>query len=309
MRLRSRVAVAALAAVFAGVVAGGATGVVAGGEPVETTRVLFAVDTSGSLRSEDLARAATLVAGVMDALPAGSEAALITFDDDARVAVPWASRHEDLRAALAALRPQGRRTAMNDALFDAARLLRDAPAVRPAIVLVTDGRDEGSAVELADGLAVAQQAGLPVFTVGVGRVEERVLRRIAKLTGGGYTRLAGAQPGALAARIGSAARTGALPGVTKTATADAAAAAPPAVASETSLARRALAFLAGLALAILAASVLRWRHRSSAGSRSASGCGRPPRCGRPPSRTWSPSRGRMPSRGGSTSTRPPSWSG
>ena len=192
---------------------------------------------------------------------------------------------------------------MNDALFDAARLLRDAPAVRPAIVLVTDGRDEGSAVELEDGLAVAQQAGLPVFTVGVGRVEERVLRRIAKLTGGGYTRLAGAQPGGLAAGIGSAARTGALPGVTKTATADAAAAAPPAVASETSLARRALAFLAGLALAILppacsggwrrSSAVVGVGHRGSAGHRAAPGRRASVGC----------------RAAASTSTRPPSWSG
>ena len=85
------------------------------------------------------------------------------------------------------------------ALYDATRYLRDAGTGRRALVLITDGHDEDSAVELADGLAVAQQAGIPVFTIGVGGVEERVMRRVAKLTGGQYTPLARTRPGMVAA--------------------------------------------------------------------------------------------------------------
>ena len=257
--MRSRITVAALAAVLAGFGHGSAAGRNGG----EKTLVAFAVDTSGSLRGDDLARAAEVVSGVMDALPAGSEAALLTFDDDARVAVRPTSRHEDLRAALATLRPQGSRTARNDALFDAARRLRDEPATRAAIVLVTDGRDEDSAVELADGLAVAQAEGLPVFTVGVGRVEERVLRRIAKLTGGAYTRLSATRPSVIAARIASVS-------VTKVAAIPAAAAMPGA-ASTPPVSGRSRQALAGLlALVVIAgAAVLVWRRRTAAARSSA----------------------------------------
>ena len=92
------------------------------------------------------------------------------------------------RRAVDGLRTAGSHTALNDALYDASRYLRDGPGRRRAILLVTDGRDERSAVNLEDGLAVAQQAGIPVFCVGLGRVDERVLRRIAKLTGGQYLR-------------------------------------------------------------------------------------------------------------------------
>jgi Mg-chelatase subunit ChlD len=167
----------------------------------ERALVVFAIDTSGSLRSSDLARAGELAAGVLAELPRGTEAALFTFDDQARLAVRRTSRPEEIGAALAGLRRQGRRTALNDALYDATRYLRDADTGRRALVLITDGRDEDSAVELADGLAVAQQAGIPVFTVGVGRVEERVMRRLAKLTGGQYTPLRSTRPGMIAAHI------------------------------------------------------------------------------------------------------------
>ena len=164
---------------------------------------MFAIDTSGSLRPADLAGAGELAAGILASLPPGTEAALFTFDDQPRIVVRRTSRPEEIVAALAALRRQGRHTALYDALYDATRYLRDADSGRRALVLITDGRDEDSAVELADGLAVAQQAGIPVFTVGVGRVEERVLRRVAKLTGGQYTPLRSTRPETIAARIAS----------------------------------------------------------------------------------------------------------
>ena len=167
----------------------------------ERALVVFAIDTSGSLRPADLTRAGALAAGILGGLPRGTEAALFTFDDQAQLLVRRTSRPEDIGAALTGLRRQGRHTALHDALYDATRYLRDADTGRRALVLITDGRDENSAVDLADGLAVAQQAGIPVFTVGVGRVEERELRRVAKLTGGQYTTLGSARPGMIAARI------------------------------------------------------------------------------------------------------------
>ena len=163
--------------------------------------VVFAIDTSGSVQPKDLSRAGMLASGILGALPQGTESALFTFDDQARLVVRRTSRPDEIGAALAGLHRQGRHTALHDALYDAARYLRDADASRRALVLITDGRDERSAVELADGLAVAQQAGIPVFTVGVGQVEERVMRRVAKLTGGQYAPLRSTRPGKIAALI------------------------------------------------------------------------------------------------------------
>ena len=193
------------------------------------TRLALAIDTSGSLKTADLAAAGVLAARVMAALPAGTEVALFTFDDEARLVLSPTANASDLQAALGALRRQGRRTAMNDALYDAARFLRATPADRRALVLITDGRDEDSAVDLGDGLAVAREGGIPVFTVGVGRTEERVLRRIAKLTGGQYAPLRTASPVQIAGRV--AALPAAPPAATETRAT--AAARPPSGGAET----------------------------------------------------------------------------
>jgi hypothetical protein len=120
-------------------------------------------------------------------LPPQSEMALLSFADQADVILPSTSEVEKVEEALAELTIEGRYTVLHDALFDASKYLRSKPYARRAILLITDGKDENSAVNLEDSLKVAQDAKIPIFTIGVGRIQTQVLRRIAKLTGGEYT--------------------------------------------------------------------------------------------------------------------------
>lgn len=171
----------------------GAVGLAAalGGSPAASAAeapalVALALDTSGSVGEADLARTRELALGILGSLPPGSEVAVLTFDDQSRVVQPRTANPEEVRTALSHARIAGRYTALYDALYDASRYLRDVRAARKAIVLVTDGKDENSSLNLDDGLRVAEENGIPVYAVGVGHVEEHVLRRIAKLTGGDY---------------------------------------------------------------------------------------------------------------------------
>lgn len=165
------------------------------------TVVAIALDTSGSIGQPGLDRARELALGILPYLGPGSEAAVFTFDDRSRLVRERTSRPEELSAALSGVTMSGRYTALYDALYDASRYLRDAPGTRKAIVLLTDGHDENSALTIEDGLRVAAEGHIPVYAVGVGRVDERVLRRIAKLTGGEYFPPGAVSPQALASRI------------------------------------------------------------------------------------------------------------
>ncbi|HET7294988.1 MAG TPA: FHA domain-containing protein [Vicinamibacteria bacterium] len=165
--------------------------------------VLVALDTSGSIGGPERAQARNLALALLEALPPGSEAAVLTFDDQSRLVVERTTNPAPVRDAIMAARATGRFTALHDAIYDASRYLREAPDARKAIVLLTDGRDENSALNLDDGLAVATGSGIPVLTIGMGHQEERNLRRIAKLTGGDYFALADASAGMLADFIAS----------------------------------------------------------------------------------------------------------
>jgi len=171
-------------------------------EPPPPASVALTVDTSGSVGRSELDRARDLALAVLAGLPTGSEVAVIAFDDQSRVVVPSTSHPEEVREQLASLKVGGRFTALHDALYDASRYVRDAPGARKAIVLITDGVDENSALNLEDGLRVATDAQIPVFAIGVGaHPQERVLRRIAKLTGGEYFTVDQARGADLAALI------------------------------------------------------------------------------------------------------------
>jgi hypothetical protein len=172
--------------------------------PSSPILVALTIDTSGSVGVDQLARGRDLALGLLKNLPPGSEVAVFTFDDASRLVVPRTSRPAEVRQRLAALKMSGRHTALHDALYDASRYLRDAPASGKAIVLITDGRDENSALNLDDGLRVAQDAGIPVHAVAVGRFDARVLRRIAKLTGGTFAPVRDVRATALAAQLSNA---------------------------------------------------------------------------------------------------------
>src|SRR5690348_11006803 len=105
--------------------------------PDPPTLVAIALDTSGSIGRGQLARGRELAQAMLTALPAGSEVAVIAFDDQSRVVVPRTSQAEDVTAKLATLEVAGRYTALHDALYDASRYLVDAPGQRKAIVLIT----------------------------------------------------------------------------------------------------------------------------------------------------------------------------
>lgn len=187
--------------------------------PADTILIALAVDTSGSVGTRELIRARDLAVALLAALPEGSEVAVLTFDDQSRLVLPRTADPDRIRRELTAIRVRGRRTALHDALYDATRYLRQSGAGPRAVVLFTDGRDEDSALDLNDGVRLAQDSGIPIHAIGVGRVHERPLRRIAKLTGGEYVRLTQARADTLAARIagplagavGSRSRDGAAP--------------------------------------------------------------------------------------------------
>jgi len=173
--------------------------------------VALTLDTSGSIRPELIEQTRSLAVSILERLPEGSEVALFVFDDTSRLILGRTKDPGAVRLALAEVKRAGRFTALYDALYDASRYLEAAPRSRKAIVLVTDGKDENSALQQEDGLKVATTNRIPVFAVGIGRIEEAVLARIAKLTGGEFAAMTGVEAEAIAARIAALEPVGAAP--------------------------------------------------------------------------------------------------
>jgi len=160
-----------------------AAGVVSLGILAAPTAIL--VDTSRSIPRAQFEEVKGLVAETLPELLREGPVALYAFNDEAVKEVDFTTDLASLAQGLKRLEPAGRFTLLHDCLFTAVRDL-EARGEGGVVLLVTDGKDENSAVTLEDAASRAVTARVAVVTVGVGAVEEKVLRRVATLTGGRY---------------------------------------------------------------------------------------------------------------------------
>ncbi|HPC83624.1 MAG TPA: FHA domain-containing protein [Thermoanaerobaculaceae bacterium] len=251
---------------------------VAGGAAAEEgIPLVVAVDSSRSLKPEELAAAASLVRPVLASLPAGTPAGVMEFNDAPRWVVPLPGSPARAAEALGRIVPAGKTTVLLDALVTAAREL---PA-GGVIVLVTDGRDEGSAATMSDLATLLAARQVRIVAAGTGHtVDARALRRLAVLSGGQYLGPVGqVQSAALAGAVGHA-RTAVERALPPT-PAPPPTPVPEIVPTPAPPARSAsgpdwlVLGLGAVAVAALVFGVLAWRRKSAAAGPTCPDCGRP----------------------------------
>lgn len=132
----------------------------------------------------------TFITGLQDK----DRVAILLFGERTQVLVPFTKDFRGVVGALADVRPNDNRTLLNFALNEALDLNKnhdpDLPRQR-AILLITDGKDEGSGITLDDIARKAASVSVPVFVLGYTAVDLKhlnTLRRIPELTGGFHVR-------------------------------------------------------------------------------------------------------------------------
>jgi Ca-activated chloride channel homolog len=163
--------------------------------PREEATVILAIDTSRSMKADDiqptrLAAAREAARAFLAQVPAKFRVGVVSFSTRAAVGVAPTEDRALVEAALDTLTP-GEGTAIGDAVALSVRLgNRQVPAdgvVPPrAILLISDGKQDGGTVQPNDAAAQAKARGIPVYTVLVG-TENGVVEE--ELTGGFRVRI------------------------------------------------------------------------------------------------------------------------
>ncbi len=110
-------------------------------------------------------------------------AAVITFNDHPNLVVKFTRDLKDLAGGLAGLKAE-RGTALYDSLVYSFYTFNGLKG-RRALLLLSDGRDEGSRFTWDETLEFARRAGVTVYTIGLGEdVEKAKLKRLSEETGG-----------------------------------------------------------------------------------------------------------------------------
>ena len=109
----------------------------------ETTAVVLAIDTSGSMGGAPLEAAKAAALKFVDGLPARNPVAVVGFGDTANIASELTTDRAGTRAAIESLSSAGE-TSLYDSLVSGAAILAEAPTDRFAMVLLSDGADTAS---------------------------------------------------------------------------------------------------------------------------------------------------------------------
>ena len=165
-------------------------------DPVTTVLVL---DRSGSMlekadekdkdsKIEALRRAATRF---VDLMRQNASTTVLSFSSELDTPQPFTSNKLTLKTRIHSIAAEGS-TRLYDATFAGIEtLVAGDTAGKRAVVVLTDGKDEGSPTIHDDDevIARAREAKIPLYMLGLGRpgeINEPVMRKMAKETGGEY---------------------------------------------------------------------------------------------------------------------------
>ncbi len=160
---------------------------------------VFLVDISKSLSEREFGLIQSSLEGWISGLKPADRAAILAFGNQSRLVVDFTSDAAALRSGIAALGPTDDQTVFFEALKDGFELARrrdpGLPA-RRALIVLTDGRDEGSGWVVDDILEDLRNDSVPLFAIGLSRIRDldererylRLLQRLATNSGGTYFR-------------------------------------------------------------------------------------------------------------------------
>jgi Ca-activated chloride channel homolog len=145
------------------------------------------LDTSGSMVDQLDTAVKAALRFFQTIIQPKDRAAVITFNGQPNLAVRFTNDREVLAGGLAGLRADGN-TALYDSIIYALYYFGGVRGKR-AIVLLTDGKDEGSRFRYGDALEYAKHSGIAFYTIGLGPIANQPdirlkLEKLAGETGG-----------------------------------------------------------------------------------------------------------------------------
>ncbi|MBM4287294.1 MAG: VWA domain-containing protein [Deltaproteobacteria bacterium] len=157
-------------------------------EPITSSKspmsVVLAIDVSGSMKGTPIIEAKKAANTFLDQLEKEDYVALMVFGSSVRLVTSFTKKHE-VREHLNQLNATEQWTWLYQATYDALEQSAKAPTSRAVVILLTDGKDEGSPRTETDVLGRIKGTQIPIYTVGFGaQAQVDYLKRVAGASGG-----------------------------------------------------------------------------------------------------------------------------
>jgi hypothetical protein len=161
-------------------------------DSLEDLAIAVCVDVSGTMARgplDDVKEALLVFLGKARARPR-DKLALIAFADEEKIVSSFEKTRDQLDDAVRNLKSRGHKTRLYQTVYKALDMLQGADLPkRRRIIVISDGKDEGSTEDLLSVTKKATTLGIPIDTAGRGRIEKQyveALRYLADTTGGQF---------------------------------------------------------------------------------------------------------------------------
>jgi Ca-activated chloride channel family protein len=142
-----------------------------------------AVDISASMEPNLAKAQQAALSFLQGTIQPKDRAAVVVFNDHPNLTVKFTNDVKSLAGGLAGLKAE-RGTALYDTIVFSLYYFNGIKGQR-ALLLLSDGKDEGSRFSYEDALEYARRAGVTIYTIGLGKeVEKKKMEKFAEETGG-----------------------------------------------------------------------------------------------------------------------------
>ena len=153
--------------------------------------ILIAVDASGSMAGEPIDSVKSAIKSFADQLSDNDQVMVLAFHDEVEVICPFTTNMATVKTLADSIKAGGD-TELYEGVYKGLDYLYEDKNLpkNKALIVLSDGKDEGTAYSDDEAIEKALEYGIPIFSIGYHTKAEkkylRVLERMAYKTGGQY---------------------------------------------------------------------------------------------------------------------------
>lgn len=147
--------------------------------------LVFSIDSSKSISKNFLSAIKSSAGEIVDSMTKTNQLAVYKFNDSVKLLNPFTNNKKEILRNIYSINRSGTKTQLYNSIYDSIDLLSQVDEKRKAVIVFTDGKDEGSSIRENDIIKFSKDQNIPIHFITMKNGKDiKKMARIAKLTKG-----------------------------------------------------------------------------------------------------------------------------
>ncbi len=153
--------------------------------------LLLLVDASGSINAKTLSKIEKKAHSILSKMRQGDEVTLFSFNDYPMRLQDLTKSKEKLLNSIRKIGRAGKLSRLYNAVYRGVRYLsRSAKNEKKVIVILSDGKEEGSTIGIDKAINIARKHSIPIYSIGYSNINRKyfgILKKLSSATNGDFS--------------------------------------------------------------------------------------------------------------------------